>query len=250
MDSAATDGGPGRVLSFCHDRWESQRAIAGGVRTQVLWRNASVVSGMGREGDFHQWLLAFAPRHPIIGASFWGAKLAAERKGSFGQLGRFRAHSCVLEMPNASAFAGGKQRCLPYSTGSALADRNIHPILPDSGCPLYLLYTTLLTHARQHRYSSCNLRSGISILTSYMVAQRLLMSMTKTWLIRTSCCRQLARTCGRRAAVTRLRRAASQPVRIPLPDGGPAYDQAGRWTPWWRRHSRRRRRGARTSWST
>ena len=37
---------------------------------QVFWPNASAVSGMGREGDFHQWLLAFAPRHPVIGARF------------------------------------------------------------------------------------------------------------------------------------------------------------------------------------
>ena len=56
-------GACGLSKSCVAQLWTARR-----VDSQVFWPNASVVSGMGREGDFHQWLLAFAPRHPIIGA--------------------------------------------------------------------------------------------------------------------------------------------------------------------------------------
>lgn len=36
----------------------------------IIWQNASVVSGLGCVGDFHQWALIYPPRHIIIEATF------------------------------------------------------------------------------------------------------------------------------------------------------------------------------------
>jgi hypothetical protein len=34
-----------------------------------VWRNASAVSGLGRERDFHQWVLLYSPGHPFLRAA-------------------------------------------------------------------------------------------------------------------------------------------------------------------------------------
>lgn len=35
----------------------------------IIWQNASVVSGIGSLGDFHQWALIYRQRHPIVKAA-------------------------------------------------------------------------------------------------------------------------------------------------------------------------------------
>lgn len=84
----------------------------------IIWPNASVVTGLGVLGDFHQWALIYAPRHAIMKTALKYASYNLKRLYSNQEGGRivdatgpgalhnavrdtFQAHRCAMYNSNA-----------------------------------------------------------------------------------------------------------------------------------------------------
>lgn len=52
---------------------------------RIIGPNSSVVSGMGRRHDFHQWILAYTPKHPIIGQALQMVTLSVRKAVASGK---------------------------------------------------------------------------------------------------------------------------------------------------------------------